>query len=256
MHLKVSELSYCADGAQLLKKIGLEVRDGEFVGLIGPNGCGKSTLLKNIYRAYRPRRNAVLLDGADILSFSSKGIARQMAVMAQENSMEFDFPVSEMVLFGRYSHHRLLEGDSAADRRLCRECLKEVGLEGYGERSFQSLSGGEKQRVLLARTLMQQSPLIVLDEPTNHLDVRHQYRIMDILRRRGATVFSSIHDLNLAALYCDRLILMLDGEIVAAGTPEALITPQYIRRCFGIEALVNVNPVTQKLQVYYLPDRP
>lgn len=102
---------------------------------------------------------------------------------------------------------------------------------------------------------MQQSPLIVLDEPTNHLDVSHQYRIMDILRRRNATVFSSIHDLNLAALYCDRLILMLDGEIVATGTPEELITPQYIRQCFGIEALVNVNPVTGKLQVYYLPDK-
>ena len=255
MHLKVSELNYCVDGVQLLKRIGMEVRDGEFVGLIGPNGCGKSTLLKHIYRVYRPRRNAVLLDGNDVLSFSSKGLARQMSVMAQENSMEFDFRVSEMVLFGRYSHHKLLEGNSATDRRLCSDCLKEVGLEGYEERSFQSLSGGEKQRVLLARTLMQQSPLIVLDEPMNHLDVSHQYRIMDVLRRRNATVFSSIHDLNLAALYCDRLILMLGGEIVATGTPEELITPQYIRQCFGIEALVNVNSVTGKLQVYYLPDK-
>lgn len=255
MHLKVSDLSYCVDGVQLLNKIGLEVRDGEFVGLIGPNGCGKSTLLKNIYRVHRPHRNAVLLDGTDILNFTSKALARQMAVMAQENSMEFNFTVSEMVLFGRYSHHKLLQGDSAADRRLCRNCLAEVGLEGYEDRSFQSLSGGEKQRVLLARTLMQESPLIILDEPTNHLDVSHQYRIMDILRRSDATVFSSIHDLNLAALYCDRLILMLNGEIIATGTPEELITPNYIRQCFGIEALVNTNPITKKLQVYYLPEK-
>ena len=253
MILEVKGLSFTIDSTQLLKNVSLSIREGEFVGLIGPNGCGKSTLLKNIYRTYRPARNTVLIGGADVTELTSKALAREMAVMAQENSVEFDFKVREMVMFGCYSRRKFLQGDSARDREMCGKCLERVGLSGYEERSYQSLSGGEKQRVLLARVLMQESPLIVLDEPTNHLDVSHQYQIMDVLRALDVTVFSSIHDLNLAALYCDRLLLMRKGEIVAAGTPEEIITRENIREYFGIDAQVSVNPVTDRLQVYYLP---
>lgn len=131
--------------------------------------------------------------------------------------------------------------------------LREVGLSGYETRSYLSLSGGEKQRVLMARVLMQESRYIVLDEPTNHLDVSYQYQIMDILRNQDVTVFSSIHDLNLAALYCDRIIFLYQGKIIDRGTPEEVLTKENIRKYFGIEAQVTRNAATGKMQIYYLP---
>ena len=197
MSLQVKNLDYQIDGKSILEQICLEVQDGEFVGLVGPNGCGKSTLLKNIYRTYKPGRGTVFLNEKDVLDFSFKKMAGEMAVMAQENHVEFDFEVRDMVMFGRYAKKKFLQGDSAEDKKLCEKCLKEVGLSGYEHRSYLSLSGGEKQRVLLARVLMQESAFIVLDEPTNHLDVSYQYQIMDILKGQDVTVFSSIHDLNL-----------------------------------------------------------
>ena len=152
-----------------------------------------------------------------------------------------------------YSPDILLEGDSAADRKLCKKYLHEVGMDGCEHRSFLSLSGGEKQRVLLARVLMQESRMIVLDEPTNHLDVSYQYQIMDILKQQKVTVFSSIHDLNLAALYCEKIIFMYNGRIVDCGTPETVLTRENIRQYFGIDSQINTNPVTGKLQIYYMP---
>ena len=253
MSLQVRNLDYQIGGKSILEQICLEVKDGEFVGLIGPNGCGKSTLLKNIYRSYKPDRDTIFLNEKDVLDFSFKKMAAEMAVMAQENHVEFDFEVRDMVMFGRYAKKKFLEGDSATDKKLCEKCLREVGLTGYEHRSYLSLSGGEKQRVLLARVLMQESAFIVLDEPTNHLDVSYQYQIMDILRNQDVTVFSSIHDLNLAALYCDRIIFLYQGKIVDRGTPEEVLTKENIRKYFGIKAQVTKNEVTRKLQIYYLP---
>jgi len=128
-----------------------------------------------------------------------------------------------------------------------------VGLKGYENRSFFSLSGGEKQRVLMARTLAQESRLILLDEPTNHLDIRFQYLLMEILKKQDATIFSSVHDLNIAAMYCDRILLMDRGRIIKAGTPEEILTEENILQIFGIHAQITKNPITQKIQVYYIP---
>lgn len=253
MSLSVKNLDYQIGNDRILEQICLEIKQGEFVGLIGPNGCGKSTLLKHIYRTHKPKGGTIFLDGRDITEFSSKKMAGELAVMAQENQVEFDFTVRDMVMFGRYAHKKFLEGDTAADRELCEKCLHEVGLAGYEKRSFLSLSGGEKQRVLLARVLVQESHYIILDEPTNHLDVSYQYQIMDILRAQEVTVFSSIHDLNLAALYCDRIIFLYKGKIVDQGTPEMVLTKENIRKYFGIEAEVTKNKATGKMQIYYLP---
>lgn len=253
MSLKVKELSYSIGGKEILNRVSLEVKDGEFVGLVGPNGCGKSTLLKNIYRTFRPEKNAVFVNGSDVLDLPHKKLAGEMAVMAQENNVEFDFEVLDMVMFGRYAHKKFLEGDSASDRKACKKYLEVVGLGGYEHRSYLSLSGGEKQRVLLARVLMQESKLIVLDEPTNHLDVSYQYQIMDILKEQNVTVFSSIHDLNLAALYCDKIIFMCSGKIVDYGTPEEVLTRDNIKKYFGINSQIGINPITGKLQINYMP---
>lgn len=253
MSLLVKHLDYEIGNDRILDQISLEIKDGEFVGLVGPNGCGKSTLLKHIYRTYKTKGQTIFLDGKDIMELSAKKLAGALAVMAQENQLEFDFTVRDMVMFGRYAHKKFLEGDTAKDRELCEKCLWEVGLTGYETRSYLSLSGGEKQRVLLARVLMQESRYIVLDEPTNHLDVSYQYQIMDILRNQDVTVFSSIHDLNLASLYCDRIIFLYQGKIVDRGTPEEVLTKENIRKYFGIEAQVTRNEATGKMQIYYLP---
>ena len=212
--LTVRGLDYSIDGTEILQDVSLEVPEGTFVGLIGPNGCGKSTLLKNIYKTYRPQKDTVYIDGKDVVSLSAKEMARQAAVVAQENQTEFDLEVLDMVMYGRYAHRRFLEKETEEDLAICRRFLEEVGLKGYENRSFFSLSGGEKQRVLMARTLAQESRLILLDEPTNHLDIRFQYLLMEILKKQDATIFSSVHDLNIAAMYCDRILLMDRGRII------------------------------------------
>lgn len=254
MRLRVDKLDYHIDGTRILNNVSLDVEEGDFVGLIGPNGCGKSTLLKNVYKTYKPKKNAVFLDGKDVMTLTAREMAGEVAVMAQENSVEFDIEVMEMVMYGRYSHRKFLQGERQEDVNICRKCIKEVGLEGYEHRSYLSLSGGEKQRVLLARALVQEGKLIVLDEPTNHLDVRFQYLIMQTLKNQKITIFSSIHDLNIAAMYCDRIILMDKGTIVMTGTPKEVITEENLEAIFHVRSQVTENEITGKIQVYYLPD--
>lgn len=252
--LKVEHLDFSIDKTQILKAIDLNIQKGEFVGLVGPNGCGKSTLLKNIYRIYQPDHGKIYLDGQLVDQVNDKAFAKKMAVMVQENTVEFDLTVIDMVMLGRYAHKRLLQDSSEKDRAIAEKYLDEVGMKGYEERSFLSLSGGEKQRVLLARALSQEAELIVLDEPTNHLDIKYQYQIMNILKRQDMTVFTSVHDLNIAALYCDRIVVLKKGDLVKIGTPEEVITPEMIRYLYGIDSEVRTNPKTGRPQVQFLPD--
>lgn len=254
MKLEVKNLVYEIEGTRILDNATLHVKEGEFVGLLGPNGCGKSTLLKNVYKTLKPHHKSVFIDGKDVMELNPKEMARKAAVMSQENSVAFDLEVIDMVMYGRYSHRRFLEGEKKEDHALCLQTLKEVGMEGYEHRSFLSLSGGEKQRVLLARALVQEASLILLDEPTNHLDIRFQYQIMQTLCRQNITIFSSVHDLNIAAMFCDRLVLMNKGTIVMSGTPEEVITEETIQNVFGVKAQVTKNSITGKVQIYYLPE--
>ena len=173
--------------------------------------------------------------------------------MQQENNVEFDMTVFDMVMLGRFAHQRLFRNDMVREREIVQAALREVGLEAYGERSFLSLSGGEKQRTLVARALVQQAPLILLDEPTNHLDIGYQYQIMNILKRQKLTVFSSIHDLNVASCYCDRILMMKAGRIVYAGTPQEMFVPEKIRELFGVNTQITINPVTNKPNIVFLP---
>ncbi len=252
--LKVEHLDFSIDKTQILKAIDLNIQKGEFVGLVGPNGCGKSTLLKNIYRIYQPDHGKIYLDGQLVNQVNDKAFAKKMAVMVQENTVEFDLTVIDMVMLGRYAHKRLLQDSSEKDRAIAEKYLDEVGLKGYEERSFLSLSGGEKQRVLLARALSQEAELIVLDEPTNHLDIKYQYQIMNILKRQDMTVFTSVHDLNIAALYCDKIVVLKKGDLVKIGTPEEVITPEMIWYLYGIDSEVRTNPKTGRPQIQFLPD--
>ncbi|ELK40719.1 heme ABC transporter ATP-binding protein [Brevibacillus agri] len=254
MNLHVENISVELEKKTILRDVSLTVRSGEFVGLIGPNGSGKSTLLKSIYRALEPRSGFISLDGADVYQLTARQNAQRMAVVRQESSIEFDFTVMEIVMMGRSPHKRLFQTDTPADSRICEEALERVGMQAYASRSFFSLSGGEKQRVLIARALVQQAEFLVLDEPTNHLDVRYQLQVMDLVKTLGITVFSSLHDLNIAAMYCDRLYVIRDGELVASGTPEEVFEPGLIRDVFGVETEVVTHPITGKKHVYFFSE--
>ena len=233
--LQVENLDFHIDTAQILSQVSLSVSKNEFVGLIGPNGSGKSTILKNIYRKYSPSSGMIYLNGKDVFKMKSKEAARQMAVVAQENQSDFDFSVREMVMMGRYSRKKMFEQDDERDRAATEKALSMVGMQGTEERSFLSLSGGEKQRIYLAMAFAQESELIILDEPTNHLDIGYQLYIMEIMREfRDKTIFTSVHDVNLAARYCDRIILLQDGKIQANGTPEEVLTVERIRSVFHV----------------------
>ena len=253
MKLRAENITYSIDSKLIVDGVSLDVQEGSFVGLVGPNGCGKSTLLKNIYRVYKPDSGKVYIDGRATSEMRGKEIAKEMSVMQQENHVEFDMSVFDMVMLGRYAHQKIFHNDMANERKIVRSALAEVGLAGYDDRSFLSLSGGEKQRALVARALVQRAPLIVLDEPTNHLDIGYQYQIMNILKKQKLTVLSAIHDLNIASCYCDRIILMKNGRIVGTGTPEEMFVPDRIKELFGVDSMVTVNSATGKPNIIFMP---
>lgn len=249
----VDNLSFEIDHTAILSSISIDVKQHEFVGLIGPNGCGKSTLLKNIYRHYQPDHGAVYLDGHDVYSMNSREVARKMAVVAQENVEDFDFSVLQMVMMGRYAHKKLFQSDNAEDIQICEHALETVGLLYLRDRSFLSLSGGEKQRIYLAMAFAQQSEIIVLDEPTNHLDIGYQLLMMETMRRfRDKTIFTSVHDMNLAAWFCDRIIVMNHGQIIKIGRPEEILTRELIRDVFHVDADIHQRETDGRLQIDYL----
>lgn len=253
MKLEIKNISYNTGDRLLLDNITANIPKGELVGLIGPNGAGKSTLLKNIYRVLHPNSGAIYLDGDDISTLKSKEAAKRMSVLHQEGHFGFDMRVLDLVLLGRYAHGEAFSKVSKEDIEIARNSLKKVNMSEYEERGFLSLSGGEKQRILLAKVLAQQTPFVILDEPTNHLDVGYQYEIMNILKNEDCTVFSSIHDLNIAAMYCDHILAIDGGKIIKWGTPEEILTEDFISKIFKVGVQISNNPKSGKLQIYYYP---
>ena len=236
----VQNISYSVDGHLLLDDISMEIPKGSFVGLIGPNGSGKSTLLKTIYRVNKAEKGSVYLNGTDMSRMTGREIARLMAVVAQENQVNFDFSVMEVMMIGLYAKRSLLSGDSPEDIAVCEKALASVGMLEFQNRSFLSLSGGEKQKVLIASAISRNPELIVLDEPTNHLDIGFQFLILDIMKQQeNVTVFTSMHDMNMAMLYCDFLIALQGGRIFAAGTPKEVLTRDNLRQLFQVDAIID-----------------
>ena len=238
MEVRTEAVRAILGGSDILKGVDMRAGDRELVGIIGPNGSGKSTLLKCIYRVLQPTGGAVWLDGRELDTYSHRQSALRLAVVAQHNFYNFEFSVKDVVLMGRAPHKRALDRDNAEDFAIVDRALATVGLAAFAERSFSTLSGGEQQRVILARALAQQTPCLILDEPTNHLDIKYQLELMDIVKGLDCTVISAIHDLNIAAMYCDRLYAVKGGEIVASGTPEAVLTQEIIRMVYEVEAEV------------------
>jgi iron complex transport system ATP-binding protein len=244
MSLEIKGLSVDIGKRRIVDDVNIEVPDGRFVGLLGPNGSGKSTILKAIYRVHRPVTGQVLLDGSDLVAMKAKDVARRVAVVAQESTVEFDFTVLEMVMIGRTPHKRAFDRDDAADRAIVLGAIERVGCEHLVDRSFTTLSGGEKQRVLIARAVAQGADHLILDEPTNHLDIRYQMEILELVSGLEVTVLAALHDLSLAALFCDTVYLVADGLIVTGGSPEAVITTEMVRHAYGADVLIVEHPET------------
>lgn len=253
MTLHVEEVTWRVEEHTILRDVAVDVSAGELVGVLGPNGSGKSSLLRCIYRALKPDAGYIALDGDNVWDLDAKEAARRTATVLQETPGEFEFVVWEMVLMGRTPHKSMFARENAEDHDLVESALAQVGMLSFADRNFATLSGGEKQRVLIARALAQQARFLILDEPTNHLDVRYQLEILDLVRGLQVTTFTALHDLNLAATYCDRLYIMAEGEIVAAGTPEDVFQPALLRKVFGVEAEVQIHPRTGKLHIVFLP---
>ena len=237
MNIQADNIQVSFGAKKILHDISLDIRDKEFVGIIGPNGSGKSTFLKCLYRVLQPNHGKIFFDGTEMSSLSHRDTALKMAVVAQHSTVNFDFSVLEMVLMGRSPYKGLLDRDQ---------------IDDYESRNFNTLSGGEQQRVILARALAQRTECLVLDEPTNHLDIKYQLELMTIVKRLDATVVAAIHDLNLAAIYCDRLIALKDGSVVCTGTPHEVLTEDTIRHIYGVSVTVQTLPNGRLNIIYHM----
>lgn len=251
--IETDELCVSIGKKRIVDHSTIHVDEGEFVGLIGPNGSGKSTMLKAIYRTLEPESGTITVNGVMLKDSSLRESALNLAVVSQHNYYNFDFMVEEVVMMGRTPHKKSMEMDNEEDRRIVDESLEKVGMSDFKGRKFSSLSGGEQQRIILARALTQMSPCLVLDEPTNHLDVKYQLDVLDIVKGLGSTVLCALHDLNLAAQYCDRIYILEGGRIRYEGSPSEVITEDVIQEIYGVKSSVEVHPKTGLLNVVYYP---
>ncbi len=238
--LEAANITVNADGRSIVANASISVKRGEIVGLIGPNGAGKSTLLKAVVGAGPMHGGEARLDGRPVAAYESRERAKRMAFLPQERRVEWRLPVRDVVLLGRYPHHAGFGGPTPACRQAAAQAMAQVGVEALADRAATTLSAGERARVLLARALAVQAPLLLADEPIAALDPRHQIHVMEILRdraRAGDGVLVVLHDLSLAARYMDRLILMSEGGVVADGSPEAVLSQDNLADVYGVKAL-------------------
>lgn len=237
MKLEARNISVAIHGKELVSRASLHVSGGELVGLIGPNGAGKSTLLRALLGIREADGGDVLLDGQPFRAMPARERARAVAFLPQERRVEWRLPSYDIVMLGRYPHQGTLGGSSPEDRAAVNRAIEAVDGNDLRDRPVAVLSGGERTRILLARALAVEAPLLLVDEPTAALDPYHQLHVMEILRdraRSGAGVLAVIHDLALAARFMDRLILMNSGEIVADGPPQAVLTPDLLASIYRI----------------------
>ena len=252
MNLTAKDVEVSISGKKIIRNLSVQIPNRKFSALLGANGSGKTTLLRAIYRTQKMDNGVIYLNDLDISKFSGKKLARKLAVMGQFNQINLDYTVMDVALIGRYPFHSLLEQEKEKDYEIALEALEKVGMKQYRERNFQSLSGGEKQRVILARALTQSPQILILDEPTNHLDIRYRLEILSLIKELNITVLAALHDLGLAVQFCDYLYMMKQGEIVAEGKPKQVINHDTLWDIFEVNAEVYPSPVNGKLMIQYV----
>jgi len=236
-----------------LQDVTITVAPGEFWGVLGPNGCGKTTLLRAIRGTLRPRQGCVRLADQNLQTIDKRSLARTMAYLPQDLAITLDFTVRELALMGRNPHLSRFRRESDGDRGVTERAMQLADVSHLADRPVTSLSGGERQRTLIAMCLAQEPKILLLDEPTNHLDLSHQLSILDLIARlnrdRELAVVAVFHDLNLAAEYCGRLLLLDSGRVAQQGAPAEVITEEAIRRVYGVDVSVQANRLSQRPHV-------
>lgn len=239
MALEARNLSWGPNGRDvILHATSFSVGAGRILGIVGPNGAGKSTLLRLLYRFYRPRTGQVLVEREDIHAMGAKSAAQRIAAVLQEQPTDFALNVREIVTLGRTPHRGGLSSNGARDAEIVSSALSKLDLLEFANRSFGTLSGGEKQRVMVARALAQEPKILILDEPTNHLDIRHQLEVLTLISGLGLTIITSLHDLNLASQYTDDVLVLAGGHSLAFGPAAIVLSEELVTRAFQVNARI------------------
>jgi iron complex transport system ATP-binding protein len=247
MSLQARDVVLAYERNVVVDGLSVEVPDGGFTAVVGPNACGKSTLLRGLARMLKPRAGAVLLDGEEIRSLPTRQVALRLGLLPQTSTAPDGITVAGLVARGRHPHQRLLRQWSGEDERAVREAIEQTGVADLAERPVDELSGGQRQRVWLAMALAQETPLLLLDEPTTFLDIAHQMEVLDLCARlhaQGRTLVAVLHDLNHACRYATHLIAMKDGAIVAQGDPREVVDEPLVEAVFGLACHVLPCPAT------------
>jgi len=246
--LRIEDLRFSYKDKPVLDGIDLEIIPGEVIGIIGPNGCGKTTLLKHLNRNLDPAVGRVLLDGADIKDMTKSGIARHIAVVPQSNEIHFSFTVRDIVTMGRMPFLGKFRGESLDDLKKVEDAMQKANIQEFADRFINTMSGGERQRVIIARALAQTPEIILLDEPTLHLDISNQFDVLDLVKKlsdeEGLTVVIVSHDLPMVVRYCDRIVMLKDHKIFAMGKPEDVLTKENVKDIFNVDAVFEKDAAT------------
>ncbi len=244
--VRVDHLSVAFESRTVLDDVSFRLAAGERLGLVGPNGSGKTTLIRALYRSVGCLGGDIVVGGTSIAELDRKGLAQRVAVLRQEDDVRFDFTVGELVLMGRSPYKRWFEPERQDDHASVKSALSATDTMHLANRRFQTLSGGERRRVMLARALAQTPTVLLLDEPTNHLDVRHQLEVLACIEALGITVVAAFHDLNLAARFSTQVLVLEGGRVASLGPPRAVLDSDLIRRVFGVEAQwLKVGPLSR-----------
>ncbi len=240
--LTVNKLDWHVNRKHILNNISFEIKPGSFNGLLGPNGAGKSSLLRCLYRYLKPTSGCIKFNGKDIWQFQSNDYAKNVAVVLQETPGYFNLTVFDVVALGLIPHKSIFSFNQNQDRQAIFTALEQVGMLSHSEQNFEHLSGGEKQRVLIARAIVQSPTLLIMDEPTSHLDVKYQIQIMTLAKSLGVTVLASFHDLNLASAMCDNILLLKEGKLIRQGTPAEVFNKSMLSDVFGVDTDIALHP--------------
>ena len=251
--LDINDLKFTYNKREVLDGVTFDIKPGEILGILGMNGCGKTTLLKNLNKNLEPNSGAILLEGEDMAEMTKRSIAQKIAVVPQGNEIKFAFTVNDIVSMGRIPFLSTFSGESSNDLKIIDEAIKMAGLEEYRDRYINTMSGGERQRVIIARALAQTPKIILMDEPTLHLDINMQFEVLDLVyrlsREKGLTVAIVSHDLPLVARYCDRIIMLKDKKIFAMGKPEDILTTENIAEVFKVDGELSTDSKTGRRTV-------
>lgn len=254
--LEINGLAFRYGSKEVLKNINMNIKPGTFITIIGPNGSGKSTLLKNISTYLKPQKGVILLDSKEISKQPRKEVSKKVSFVPQNTLLEFDFKVKDIVMMGRHPYIKKLKGETLKDVKVVEKAMRYTNIMMLSDRMFNELSGGEKQRVILAQALAQEPKILLLDEPVSHLDLQHQIEILDLIKNmsitESLTIIAVLHDLNMASSYSDYIVMLNEGSIIYEGAPETVLNKKNIAEVFNINVHINGNPMTGKPYIYTL----